>query len=164
MPAVQRCKYKGCHTLVERPTLCCAKHKQYEQELKEQRERYSRSRYNKYTRNQNEQKKEQYNFYRKKRLWGNLRLACLKRDNYICLYCLAIGKVTANSKTADHVVPIEANPKLKAELSNLATCCRDCHNLKTIWEREHYGTGQGNQLTHAKEITDIKIISNLMRR
>lgn len=164
MPAVQRCKYKGCHALVGRPTLCCAKHKQYEQELKEQRERYSRSRYNKYTRNQNEQKKEQYNFYRKKRLWGNLRLACLKRDNYICLYCLAIGKITADSKTADHVVPIEANPKLKTELSNLATSCKNCHNLKTIWEREYYGTGQENQLTNAKEITDIKIISNLMRR
>lgn len=163
MPAVQRCKYKGCHALVERPALCCSKHKQYERKLKEQRERYSRSRYNKYTRSQNEEKKEQYNFYRTK-LWSNLRLTCLTRDNYICLYCLAIGKVTANSKTADHVVPIEANPKLKAELSNLATCCRDCHNLKTIWEREYYGTGRGNQLTHAKEITDIKTISNLMRR
>lgn len=163
MPAVQRCKYKGCHALVGRPTLCCAKHKQYEQELKEQRERYSRSRYNKYTRNRDEDKKEQYSFYRS-RLWSSLRLNCLKRDNYICLYCLAIGKITADSKTADHIVPIEANPKLKTELSNLATSCRDCHNLKTIWEREYYGTGQGNQLTNAKEITDIKIISNLMRR
>lgn len=164
MPAVQRCKYKGCHALVERPALCCSKHKQYEQELKEQRERYSRSRYNKYTRNQNEEKKEQYNFYRTK-LWSNLRRACLTRDNYICLYCLAVGKITANSKTADHIVPIEANPKLKAELSNLATCCRDCHNLKTIWEREYYGTGQNNEIKKdAKEIHDIKIIANLMRK
>ena len=143
--------------------MCCAKHKQYEQELKEQRERYSRSRYNKYTRNRDEDKKEQYSFYRS-RLWSSLRLNCLKRDNYICLYCLAIGKITADSKTADHIVPIEANPKLKTELSNLATSCKNCHNLKTIWEREYYGTGQENQLTNAKEITDIKIISNLMRR
>lgn len=163
MPQVQRCKVAGCHALIDRDSLCCDKHKTQEQEIRAKRERYSRSRYNKYKRNQDEDKKEQYNFYRTK-LWSNLRLACLTRDNYICLYCLAIGKVTANSKTADHIVPIEADPKLKAELSNLATCCKDCHNLKTIWEREYYGTGQGNQLTHAKEITDIKIISNLMRR
>lgn len=164
MPAVQRCKYKDCHALVERPALCCAKHKQYEQELKEQRERYSRSRYNKYKRNQDEDKKEQYSFYRS-RLWSSLRLNCLKRDNYICLYCLAQGRVTANSKIADHIIPIEFNPTLKAELKNLATTCRECHNLKTIWEQKYYGTGQNNEIKKdAKEIHDIKIISNLMRK
>lgn len=161
MPLVQRCKYKDCHVLVERPALCCAKHKQYEQKLKERYERYSRSRYNKYKRNRNEEKKEQYNFYRTKR-WSSLRTIVLSRDNYICLYCLADGKLTTNSKIVDHIIPFEVNPSLKANLTNLATCCRDCHNAKTAWEREYYGTGRDNQLTNAEEIFDIKKITNLM--
>lgn len=164
MPQVQRCKYPGCHTLTVRPALCCEAHKQHEKDLKEQRERYSRSRYNKYNRNSNEQKREQYSFYRSK-LWSNLRYRCLARDNYICLYCLAVGRVTANSKIADHVIPIEANANLKAELSNLAATCQNCHRLKTIWEREYYGTGQGNILkAEVKQISDIRLIANLINK
>lgn len=164
MPRIQRCKVAGCHALIDRDSLCCDKHKAQEQELRAKRERYSRSRYNKYKRNQDEDKKEQYSFYRSK-VWSSLRLNCLKRDNYICLYCLAQGRVTPNSKTADHIVPIEFNPALKAELKNLATACRECHNLKTIWEQKYYGTGQNNEIKKdAKEIHDIKIISNLIRK
>lgn len=164
MPQVQRCKVAGCHALIDRDSLCCDKHKAQEQELRAKRERYSRSRYNKYKRNQDEEKKEQYSFYRKG-IWSSLRLNCLKRDNYICLYCLAQGRVTANSKIADHIVPIEVNSALKAELKNLATTCSDCHRLKTKWEQKYYGTGQNNEIKKdAKEIHDIKIISNLMRK
>jgi 5-methylcytosine-specific restriction endonuclease McrA len=164
MPRVQRCKYPGCHTLTVKPALCCDIHRQHEPKIREQRERYSRSRYNKYTRNRSEEKKEQYNFYRSK-LWTNLRHRCLIRDNYVCLYCLSRGRVTANSKIADHVVPIEANANLKAELSNLATTCQNCHRLKTIWEREYYGTGQGNILkVGVKQISDIRLIANLINK
>ena len=73
--------------------------------------------------------------------------------------------MTANSKIADHIVPIEFNSALKVELKNLATTCRECHSLKTIWEQKYYGTGQNNEIKKdAKEIHDIKIISNLMRK
>ncbi|HEP3563265.1 TPA: HNH endonuclease [Streptococcus pyogenes] len=164
MPRVQRCKYPGCHALAVRPALCCDVHKRHEQKIREQRERYSRSRYNKYARNRSEEKKEQYNFYRS-RLWSNLRLRCLTRDNYVCLYCLAVGRVTANSKIADHIIPIEAKPELKSELDNLATSCRDCHNLKTVWEREYYGTGQENILkVGVRQISDIRLIANLINK
>lgn len=164
MPRMQRCKHPGCHALTPITSLCCQAHKHQEKKIKEQRERYSRSRYNKYVRNQNEQKKEQYNFYRSK-LWSNLRYRCLTRDNYICLYCLARGRVTANSKIADHIIPIEAKPELKAVLGNLATSCRDCHNLKTIWEREYYGTGQNQKLkTGIIPISDIRAISNIIHK
>lgn len=164
MPRIQRCKVAGCHALIDRDSLCCDRHKAQEQEIRAKRERYSRSRYNKYKRNQDEGKKEQYSFYRKN-IWSSLRLNCLKRDNYICLYCLARGRVTANSKIADHIVPIEFNPALKAELKNLATTCRECHKLKTNWEQKYYGTGRNNEIKKdAKEIHDIKIIANLMRK
>lgn len=144
MGKVRRCRYEGCHTIVDRPSYYCEEHKQHEAEYAAQRERYSRKRYNKYTRNRSEDKAEQYNFYRT-RQWTHKRLAILSRDNYLCQYCKANGKLTANSKTVDHVTPYEVDGGLKLDDNNLATTCRACHNVKTKLEQKLYGTGQGNE-------------------
>ena len=67
-----------------------------------------------------------------------------------------------SAKTVDHIVPIEYAPNLKAELSNLATTCSKCHNAKTTWEREYYGTGKDNQLKSVVKIDNIKEVALLI--
>lgn len=117
--------------------------------------------YNTVTRNRNETKREQYSFYRT-RQWSHLRQRVLDRDHYLCRYCQAIGKLTPNSKTVDHIVPVEAQPSSKDDIDNLAVICRQCHHKKTEWEQKHYGTGNGNTLKDVEPITDINQISMLM--
>ncbi|KIS03722.1 Restriction endonuclease [Paucilactobacillus wasatchensis] len=57
---------------------------------------------------------------------------------------------------------MEVQPVSKADIDNLAVICRKCHHKKTEWERQYYGTGDGNVLTNAKPVNDITQISMLM--
>lgn len=155
MPQVRRCKHQNCHKLVAQPAICCDKHKQYEAEYKAKREKYSRTYYNTRTRNRTEDKREQYNFYRSK-TWNSLRNIVLNRDNYLCQYCLALGKLTPNSRIGDHVTPVEVAPELRTDPANVATACRTCDNIKRALEQEIYGTGQGNELKNRELRFSVK--------
>ncbi len=139
---VRRCKYAGCRTFVDiSDGYYCKEHA----DQAPKREVYSRTKYNKYTRNRSEDKREQYNFYRSK-IWSSLRRVVLERDHYLCQYCLALGTVTPNSKIGDHVTPFEVAPELRTDPKNIATACRACDNAKRTLEQQIYGTGQGNTL------------------
>lgn len=140
---VRRCRYAGCRTLVERPSYYCDAHKQYEAEYAKQRETYSRTYYNKRVRNRDESNKERYQFYRSL-TWSSLRKQALERDSYMCQYCLSLGIKRPNAKIGDHITPAEIAPEKRTELSNIATACRDCDNVKRKLEQEIYGTGQEN--------------------
>lgn len=162
---VRRCRYHDCHAYAEFPNHYCKQHVEHEVEYIASRQKWSNQhnkqrqhRYNTVTRNRNDTKREQYNFYRT-RQWAHLRQQALERDHYICQYCGAI-----NSKTVDHIVPVEAFPNYKSNIDNLATICRKCHALKTKFEQKYYGCGQGNKLTGAKPIDNINEITLLMRR
>lgn len=145
MPQVRRCKADRCHTLVDQSHYFCDRHRgQEECYIAKQNERASRSRYNKYTRNRNNHKIEQYKFYRSK-AWVDMRQAILNEQYYLCQYCMANRRVTPNSKTVDHVTPIEIAPELRLHKDNLVVTCRACHNIKTKLEQEIYGTGQNNE-------------------
>ncbi len=143
MAMVRRCKYTGCHALVERPAYYCDKHKQYEAGYAKQREVYSRTYYNKRVRNRDEANRERNKFYHSL-TWTSLREQALKRDCYLCQYCLANGVKRPNSRVGDHITPAEIAPEIRTDLSNIATACRDCDNVKRKLEQEIYGTGQGN--------------------
>ena len=143
MPMVRRCKADGCRALIERPAHYCTAHYSMEAAYVEERQRYSRTRYNKRVRNRDEDNRERYQFYRSK-TWSSLRKLALERDHYLCQYCLALGVVRPNSKIGDHILPAEIFPELRTDLSNIATACRDCDNVKRKLEQETYGTGQGN--------------------
>lgn len=167
MPKVRRCRQYGCHAMVELPNHYCTEHFEYEAEYLESRQRWARShnseyshKYNTVTRNRNDDKREQYNFYRTKQ-WVHLRTRCLERDHYLCRYCL-IQDVMTTAKTADHIIPIEANQSLRASIDNIADICSKCHRLKTDWEHSYYGTGQGNQLKDVEQISDLMVIVYLM--
>lgn len=165
MPRVRRCRYPGCHAMVKLPDHYCREHYEHEAEYLAKRQRWARSsdkqyqhKYNTVTRNRNSTKREQYNFYRS-RQWQSLRREVLDRDHYVCRYC---GQ--PNSHTVDHVVPIEYDETLKASVDNLATICRKCHRLKTDWEHEWYGTGQGNERKQVVELHDVASIAYLMNK
>ena len=165
MPRYRRCRYPGCHAMVQLPDHYCATHHDHEAEYLANRQRWARShskqyqrKYNHVTRYRSDIKNEQYSFYRT-RTWVTLRQQVLDRDHYVCCYC---GQ--PNSKTVDHIVPIEFDPTRKASIDNLATICRRCHRAKTQWEQSYYGTGQGHHRQDVPEIRDISKISRLMKK
>ncbi|MQB65568.1 HNH endonuclease [Limosilactobacillus reuteri] len=165
MPRYRRCRQPNCHAMVQFPNHYCPKHFEYEAEYLANRQRWARAhskqyqrKYNTVTRYRNDTKSEQYNFYRTKQ-WQDLRQRILDRDHYICRYC---GQ--SNSKTVDHIVPIEFDPMCKASIDNLTTICRRCHRAKTQWEQYYYGTGQGHHRQNVPEIRDITRISRLMKK
>lgn len=145
MPMVRRCKAEGCRALAERPAHYCTTHHSMEAAYTEERQRYSRTRYNKRVRNRDDESKERYAFYRSK-TWSSIRKIALERDHYLCQYCLALGIVTPNSRIGDHVTPVEVAPELRTDPANVATACRACDNAKRVLEQQIYGTGQGNTL------------------
>lgn len=170
MPRVRRCRQPGCHAMVNFPDHYCQQHYEHEAEYLASRERWARShdkhythKYNTVTRNRDATKREQYNFYRT-RQWAHLRQQVLDRDHYLCQYCKTIGKLTPNSKTVDHIVPIEFDETLKANVANLAVICRSCHRAKTEFEQKYYGTGNGNTLKDVEPITDINRIVLMMNK
>lgn len=163
MPRYRRCRQPGCHAMVKYPNHYCTKHFEHEAEYLANRQRWARAhgkqyqrKYNTVTRYRNDTKSKQYNFYRT-RQWQELRQRTLDRDHYICQYC---GQ--PNSKTVDHIVPIEFDQSLMASIDNLAVICRKCHRLKTDFEHQYYGTGQGNEIKNVNEVFDVNKIAILM--
>ncbi|WP_338029133.1 HNH endonuclease signature motif containing protein [Fructobacillus americanaquae] len=118
------------------------------------------SRYNQVTRHKDENKSNQYAFYRT-RQWVHLRQQALERDHYVCQYCKLSGVVTP-AKIVDHLVPVEADQRLAIKLDNLAVVCPSCHTKKTHWEQRWYGTGQDNTLRSVRPINDVKTINKMM--
>ena len=64
-------------------------------------------------------------FYHKT-AWRKLRLLALQRDHYLCQECLARKKITQATEV-HHIVPLEDDPSLGLELSNLRSLCWSCH-------------------------------------
>jgi Restriction endonuclease len=163
--------------MVQFPNHYCPKHFEHEAQYLANRQRWARKHseqykhkekqynhyYNTVTRNRNDNRSEQYKFYRSKQ-WVDLRQSVLNHDHYLCQYCKVIGKLTPNSKTVDHIIPIAFDHKLMASSRNLATICNKCHRLKTKWEQEYYGTGQGMEMKNVPEISEISKIVLLMHQ
>ena len=155
MPRVRRCKANGCHEFALYPDHYCRKHKDLEQH-EHQRDKRTTWHYNHVTRYRNDVKGRQNKFYHSKE-WRLIRQEVLQRDFSLCRYCRQ-----APANVVDHIVPIEFDSSQMRDLDNLASCCRDCHQIKTRWEQSYYGTGLGNSLKDVVPIADIKLISKLM--
>lgn len=76
-------------------------------------------------------------FYHKT-AWRKIREQALHRDHYLCQECLSHQKITPATEV-HHIVPLESDPSLGLELSNLRSLCWSCHegtkhktNKKTI--------------------------------
>lgn len=165
MPRIRRCRFKGCHSPAYMPNHYCQRHIKYEEEYRKKREQFahrqhshaSQWRYNHITRYRNGTKSEQNRFYHSKQ-WKTMRTIALKRDYSLCQYCKALGKLTTGN-VIDHVLPIERFPQHMKDMSNLVTCCRDCHYWKTRWEERYYGTGLHGKPTDNPPVKDIALIA-----
>jgi len=142
---VRRCKHCGCHNLVNGNSPFCKEHiadlSAYEERIAKQRSHIKRHTklYNKDTRNQSEERRQRESFYHLKQ-WKKIREYVLRRDNYLCQYCLRFG-IIRPSKTVDHIVPGQVASDLITDVDNLATICYSCHRRKTDWEKGFYRTG-----------------------
>lgn len=58
--------------------------------------------------------------------WRRIRLLALQRDHYLCQKCLARKKITQATEV-HHIIPLEEDPSLGLELSNLQSLCWNCH-------------------------------------
>lgn len=161
MARVRRCKQSGCYNMVELPKYYCKQHANQEREYVP-RDKQSVHRYNTVTRNRDDNKRGQYNFYRTKQ-WVNLRQRVLDEQHYLCQYCKCDG-VVKQGKTVDHVRPLELFPNDGASIENLAVTCSRCHALKTKWEQRYYGSGKDNQLKHVSPVRSIAMINKLMKQ
>lgn len=63
-----------------------------------------------------------YKRYIKSEKWFGIRDKVLKRDNYQCQYCKAVG-VTL------HVHHLTYDNFMHERLKDLTTCCKPCHNI-----------------------------------
>jgi 5-methylcytosine-specific restriction protein A len=73
--------------------------------------------------------------------WRKLRLAALKRDQFICqavddLGCKKLGIMTP-AKEVDHIIPFEGkDDPNRMKLDNLQSLCVPCHKRKTASQRK----------------------------
>jgi 5-methylcytosine-specific restriction endonuclease McrA len=96
-------------------------------------------------------------FYHSKQ-WKFMRNHVLDRDNSLCQYCELVDMIRP-ATIVDHVVPREVSRALELDMDNLVSCCFTCHNIKTSWEQEYYGTGQRNKINI--DAVPIKSFKNL---
>ena len=153
-----------CHKLASSPNHYCSDHINHEHEYLAKRQAWNAKhtqeyyhKYNKTQRIRNETKREQDKFYRNKQWSKGLRPAVLERDNYLCQYCMAHGRMMPG-KIVDHIIPYEFDPSKRDDMSNLATTCSVCHTAKTRWEQDYYGTGTGHELKNVASVPDIEYL------
>ena len=64
-------------------------------------------------------------FY-KKPAWLRLRRQALTRDHYLCQLRTS-SKCSGIATEVHHIIPLEEDPSLGLDLSNLISCCWWCH-------------------------------------
>ena len=114
---MKKCNKINCNELINFNKSYCKKHE---------------SETNKYNKEYYDNNKEVKKIYNRK-IWKNTKDNVTRRDNNMCLYCLANGKYT-KSECVDHFIPIRDNPKLAYVNSNLISCCFQCNTLKAYDE------------------------------
>ena len=71
-------------------------------------------------------------FYKSK-AWQAVRDTAIRRDNFLCVDCLAAGKITP-AEEVHHIVPLTpqniTDPAVTLSLDNLVSLCRECHRAR----------------------------------
>jgi 5-methylcytosine-specific restriction enzyme A len=58
--------------------------------------------------------------------WRAIRQIVLRRDNYKCVICGAVGRLEI-----DHIKPVRDCPELSYDIDNCQALCVSCHSAKT---------------------------------
>lgn len=59
--------------------------------------------------------------------WRRLRASVLRRDGYLCRYCLRYGR-RRQATTVHHIEHADEHPELAYNADNLVSLCEACHN------------------------------------
>ena len=81
--------------------------------------------------------------------WRSARTKCFERDNYTCQICFTRG----GTLEAHHLKPYRSHPKLRLELTNLKTLCKQCHD--TLHANEAKGEGHWSSQLTDKSVHEI---------
>ena len=65
--------------------------------------------------------------FRSTKEWQDARDAARERDMNMCVVCRGEGTITVDDLSVHHIVPLEEDYDLRAELDNLATVCGKHH-------------------------------------
>lgn len=154
---VHRCGHMGCRIKVPMGTRYCDTHAPLHLTDRSGDQRYNRER------KHDEVTNERLKFYRSK-AWRVQRKYIMQRDHGLCRYCELVGQVTP-AYLVDHIVPNEVAPELQLDETNLVASCKACHNVKTKWEQEFYGTGKRNiKRSGQLLVKDIKYIEYIFKK
>lgn len=75
-------------------------------------------------------REERRNFYNSM-IWKNKRSEILERDNYECMRCKELGRLSIAQTSVlevHHIRHLEDYRELALNNNNLTTLCRSCHN------------------------------------
>lgn len=86
------------------------------------------------------------NYYYGARIWKSLRERVLRRDKYLCRYCLRYGK-RKEATHVHHIVPADTSELLRYKDFNLISLCRLCHEQMHLRE-EHKLSKKGLTLVY----------------
>ena len=53
----------------------------------------------------------------------------LRKERPLCEDCFSEG-LTSVSTEVHHIIPVDANPRLRLDVSNLAALCKACHDKR----------------------------------
>jgi 5-methylcytosine-specific restriction endonuclease McrA len=59
--------------------------------------------------------------------WRRVRASVLRRDGYLCRYCLRYGR-RRPATTVHHIEHADEHPELAYNADNLISLCEACHN------------------------------------
>lgn len=65
--------------------------------------------------------------FRNTKEWHDARDAARERDTNMCVVCRSEGLINVDDLSVHHIVPLEEDYELRAELDNLATVCGEHH-------------------------------------
>jgi 5-methylcytosine-specific restriction protein A len=65
--------------------------------------------------------------------WKQLQAGILRRDKYLCQWCLKQDRTTAlgqqpNDYAVHHIKSVKKHPELVYDPDNLVSICRECHD------------------------------------
>lgn len=72
--------------------------------------------------------------FHQSRAWQKLRLQALRRDGYLCQWCLRKG-VYKRAEEVHHIVRVKEDASQALTLDNLVSLCWECHKTTRIRRR-----------------------------
>lgn len=73
------------------------------------------------------QRQSQADRFRNTAEWQRARDAARERDMNLCVWCRHLGDITIEGLSVHHIVPLEEDYSLRADLDNLVTLCAHDH-------------------------------------